>query len=151
MNRQLRFTNENYPERSDASSGVEAWRCRGCHRRVRGHSGSGSHCGPVVVLRRSSPSPYWWQTLSLAMQELPQGLPVVQCGALVPPPLRQVLINCLRASPLMPLACVLQSFIRCCCEVSCAPAGAVSTISVAMVTIYFHISRPPSNIGHQHT
>jgi len=28
--------------------------------------------------------------------------------------LRQELINCLRASPLMPLACELQSFILCC-------------------------------------
>ena len=35
----------------------------------------------------------------------PQGLPVVHFGALVwaEPPLRHVLINCLRASPFMPL------------------------------------------------
>jgi hypothetical protein len=48
------------------------------------------------------------------MQELPHGLPLVQCGPLVSvePPLRQELMNCFRASPVMPLACVLQSFIR---------------------------------------
>ena len=47
------------------------------------------------------------------MQELPHGFPLVQCGPLVSaaPPLRQELINCLRASPAMPPACVLQSFI----------------------------------------
>ena len=54
------------------------------------------------------------------MQVFPQGLPVVHFGALVwaepwvEPPLRHVLINCLRASPFMPLAWLLQSFIRCC-------------------------------------
>jgi hypothetical protein len=65
----------------------------------------------------SSRLPWWhsylWQTLSMAMQELPHGFPLVQCGPFVSaaPPLRQELMNCLRASPLMPLACVLQSFI----------------------------------------
>jgi hypothetical protein len=49
----------------------------------------------------------------MAMQELPHRFPLVQCGPFVSaaPPLRQELMNCLRASPLMPLACVLQSFI----------------------------------------
>ena len=54
-------------------------------------------------------APYLWQTLSMAMQELPHGFPFVQCGpsgSAAPP-----LINCLRASSLIPLAYVLQSFI----------------------------------------
>jgi hypothetical protein len=46
------------------------------------------------------------------MQELPHGLPVTHCGFFVCPPLKHELINCFRASPVMPLACVLQSFIR---------------------------------------
>jgi hypothetical protein len=39
-----------------------------------------------------------------AMHELPHGFPFVQCGPLVsaPAPLRQELMNCLRASPLIP-------------------------------------------------
>jgi hypothetical protein len=59
---------------------------------------------------------YWWQTSFAAMQVFPQGLPVVHFGALVwaEPPLRHVLINCLRASPFMLLAWLLQSFIRWC-------------------------------------
>jgi ribosomal protein S27AE len=40
------------------------------------------------------------------MQELPHGFPFVQCGPFVSAagPLRQELMNCLRASPVMPLA-----------------------------------------------
>jgi len=75
------------------------------------------------------------------MQVLPHGLPVTQCGAFVVPPLRQELMNCLRAPPLMPLACALQSFIFYCCEVSCALAGAVSATKIAATTIYRLISR----------
>ena len=52
----------------------------------------------------------------VAVTKPPHGLPLVQCGPLVSaePQLRQELINCFRASPVIPLACVLQSFIRCC-------------------------------------
>jgi hypothetical protein len=50
-------------------------------------------------------APYLRQTLSMAMQELPHGFPFVQCRPFgsAAPPLRRVLINCLRASPLIPL------------------------------------------------
>jgi hypothetical protein len=70
----------------------------------------------VYSSRSPWPHSYLRQTLSMAMQELPHGFPLVQCGPFVSaaPPLRQELMNCLRASPLMPLACVLQSFIFCC-------------------------------------
>jgi hypothetical protein len=57
-----------------------------------------------------------WQALSMAMHELPRGLPLVQCGPLVSadPPLRQVLIKVFRALPVIPFACELQSVILCC-------------------------------------
>jgi hypothetical protein len=82
-----------------------------------------THCGMNDLLNkllycirpRWLASPYLWQTLSFAMQELPHGFPLVQCGPFVSvAPLRQELINCLRELPVMPIACVLQSFIRCC-------------------------------------
>jgi hypothetical protein len=48
-------------------------------------------------VRFSLPTPlHLWQTLSLAMQELPHGLPLTQCGGFLvsaEPPLRQVLIK----------------------------------------------------------
>jgi hypothetical protein len=73
--------------------------------------GVGSSQAPTLFSR---PRQDLWQTLSLAMHELPHGFPLVQCGPLVSLlPLRQVLMNCFRASPVMPLACVVQSFIRC--------------------------------------
>jgi hypothetical protein len=80
---------------------------------ISGQAYKGCGVGRSPLTRRGS---YLWQTLSLAMQEFPHGFPLVQCGPLVSAagPLRQELINCLRASPLIPLACVLQSFIRCC-------------------------------------
>src|SRR5213082_559596 len=66
---------------------------------------------------------YLWQTLSSAMQELPHGLlfaglqfGCVASGLL----LRQGDMKFCRAVPVMPEACVLQSFIRCCCELSAA-------------------------------
>ena len=76
------------------------------------------------------------------MQELPHGLPLTQGGFLVSAeaPLKQELINCLRASPLIPLACALQSFIFCCCEVSCALTGAVNATKIAAATIYLLMS-----------
>src|SRR6476619_5214487 len=76
------------------------------------------------------------------MQALPHGLPLTQCGFLVSaePPLRQVLIKVLRASPLMPLACVLQSFIFCCCGVSCAWTDGISAINITTATTYFLMS-----------
>jgi hypothetical protein len=56
---------------------------------------------------------YLWQTLSKAMQELPHGLllPGVHRGC---SPLRQDDINVCRAYPVIPDACALRSFIRCC-------------------------------------
>lgn len=73
------------------------------------------------------------------MQELPHGFPLVQCGPFVSPaePLRQELINCLRVSPVMPLACALQSFIRCCCTFDWALAGIVSATTIAIAIGYF--------------
>jgi len=68
------------------------------------------------VERREVLGPYLWQTSFWGMQELPHGFPLTQCGFLASavPPLRQELINCFRALPAMPVACALQSFIRCC-------------------------------------
>src|SRR5882724_11792770 len=87
------------------------------------HSQSPSWLGNFRRLERrrvllTPPPLHLWHTLSLAMQELPHGLPLTQCGFLgsAVEPLRQELMNCLRASPLMALACVLQSFILCCWE-----------------------------------
>src|SRR5712671_5954283 len=74
------------------------------------------------------------------MQALPHGLPLTQCGFLVSAPLRHELINCLRASPLMPLACALQSFIFCCCGVSCAWTDGISAINITTATTYFLMS-----------
>src|SRR4029077_5088571 len=97
------------------------------------------------VLRRHRRQSYWWQTLSLAMQLLPHGLPLTQCGFLVEAdlPLRQVLMNSFRAAPVMPVACILQSFIRCCCAFVSATAGALSAASVTATKIYFLIVSSP--------
>src|SRR5580700_8509845 len=53
---------------------------------------------------------YLWQVLFLASRSCRMGFAVVQCGPFVfaLPSLRQALINC-RESPLIVLACVLQS------------------------------------------
>jgi hypothetical protein len=68
------------------------------------------------------------------MQEFPHGLPLVQCGFFVsaPPPLRQELIKDLRASPVIPVACALQSFMRCCCGESWALAGVARATVIAI-------------------
>ena len=56
----------------------------------------------------------------------------------------QELINCLRASPVIPLAWALQSFILCCCGVSWAPADVDSAANIAMPIIYVLIEHTPS-------
>src|SRR5262249_43307991 len=75
---------------------------------------------------------YLWQTLSKAMQELPHGLdlPGVQLGC---SPLRQDDMKVCRALPVIPAACALQSFMRCCCELSAARLGVASTTRAAKV------------------
>ena len=94
----------------------------------------------------ATPTPFHlWHTLSLAMQELPHGLPLTQFGFLVSAasPLRQELINYLRASPLMPLACELQSFILCCYELSWALAGIANAAIIATAIRYVLIDFLP--------
>ena len=53
---------------------------------------------------------YLRQTLSFEMQELPHGLPLTQFGLFVSPlPAKHEFMNFCRASPLMLMACALQS------------------------------------------
>src|SRR4029077_16988288 len=82
----------------------------------------------------------------MAMQVLPHGLPLVQCGPWAPaePPLRQVLIKFLRASPVMPFACALHSVILCCCGLTWALADIAKGTVIATAIRYFLISFHPS-------
>ena len=83
------------------------------------------------------------------MQEFPHGLPLVQCGFFVsaPPPLRQELIKDLRASPVIPVACALQSFMRCCCGESWALAGIARAGVIAIAINKRATVVPPAETG----
>jgi hypothetical protein len=85
-----------------------------------------------------------WQISFLSIQETLHRFPLTQCGFLASavPPLRQELINCFRALPVMPVACALQSFMRCCCGVSWALADDASAAMSTMVIKYFFIESP---------
>jgi hypothetical protein len=85
-------------------------------RQSSGESPSARHVVPFADVQRprartGRPLGYLRQTLSLAMQGLPHGLPLAQLcvfasAALL---LKQEPMNCCRASPLIPTACAIQS------------------------------------------
>jgi hypothetical protein len=65
----------------------------------------------LYLCRLSLAALYLWQTLSIAMKELPHGFPLMQRGPFVSvTPLRHELINCFRLSPVMRVA-VLHSLL----------------------------------------
>jgi hypothetical protein len=97
------------------SNAIEGTRSAPPRRHLSSSKGSQSAASRSRIISKQS-TMMMRHTSFTAMQELPHGLPLVQCKPLVSAalPLRQELMNCFRASPVMPLACVLQSFIRYC-------------------------------------
>jgi len=96
------------------------------------------HPADITLLTNTATRPVTAAIVSVASI---QSKPVVQTF------LKQDFINCLRAPPIMLLACALQSFIFCRCELSCASTGAISATKIAAATIYPFISRSLPRAG----
>ena len=80
-----------------------------------------------------------WQVLSREIQDLPHGLLLAGlqfgCAASAGLLLKQALMNCCRAEPVIPAAFVLHSFMSCCCGVSAAKLGPAANAAIVLGTI----------------